>query len=60
MQYNPSLVSQLDPYLGATENTPAVPQSVVSKHILWLFGFFLECKVLFSQELKVEIRKTLA
>lgn len=37
-----------------------MPQSVVSKHILWLFGFFLECKVLFSQELKAEVRKTLA
>lgn len=59
-RYNHALLQQVKPYMSTDESAPVLPAALLSQHVLWLFGFFLECKILFREELKPEVRKTLA
>ena len=59
-KFNQRMLEDAIPYLTAKEGGIILNPSLLTQHVVWMFGFFFDYKQLFSFEQKHEIRKILA
>ena len=59
-KFNQKMLEDAISYLTAKEGGIILNPSLLTQHVVWMFGFFFDYKQLFSFEQKHEIRKILA